>query len=435
MRLLRARLNCFQNYRRPKRTLTYDDNMADDHALYRLLSVDLILLQICLNLHFTSILRLAATSKPLQSLLYTNPSVFRCVDASVRRRATVYSRSIRPEDVTTTRRFEKVLTPTFQDHVFRRLRILNLDGQSGVIIHNLSKTFPGSSIPLRILSIRRIQYLRGDELFEVLSRFCEGDASNRLQGVYVFDARQPAHPVPGPREVTAGVTARLGAALGQPHGAALGQPHGADEAGLHNSLDPMESAWHQGPGWLTQETRLDFLQLFQLPLYYDSILCRSRRHTKSADGPPPLSCAYAQVVPSPCEICGSAPEGLIDQHSAPSHNLPLLAPLPRSPSIKLAQRPFLAENRARPFLARCQECLRARWCHDCGRFWCEDCYAAERSSTGDPVNVWPAWGVWTSSGSGPGQPGVTLKVYDGLCIEHCLVPEMYSGTGSGGMWA
>ena len=30
--------------------------------------------------------------------------------------------------------------------------------------------------------------------------------------------------------------------------------------------------------------------------------------------------------------------------------------------------------------------------------------------------------------------GSSVKVFNGLCVENCLVGEMLAGTGSGGMW-
>ena len=53
-------------------------------------------------------------------------------------------------------------------------------------------------------------------------------------------------------------------------------------------------------------------------------------------------------------------------------------------------------------------------------FWCERCLPFEENGE-DGVE-------YIASGH------EKLKVYLGLCVEKCLVEEMYNGAGSGGMW-
>ncbi len=59
---------------------------------------------------------------------------------------------------------------------------------------------------------------------------------------------------------------------------------------------------------------------------------------------------------------------------APPAHIPLMAPPPRhDTTVRAAQRPSSGLG-APGLVARCDGCLRDRWCNRCQDWWCEACY-------------------------------------------------------------
>ena len=68
-----------------------------------------------------------------------------------------------------------------------------------------------------------------------------------------------------------------------------------------------------------------------------------------------------------------------------------------------------------------QACLENRWCSGCNAWWCEACYTPPNPLT---QAEFPKPARWDGS----------IKIHLGLCVEKCLISELYSGAGEGGMW-
>ena len=139
----------------------------------------------------------------------------------------------------------------------------------------------------------------------------------------------------------------------------------------------------------------------------------------------------ALAAPAPARgLAALEPAARVKQ--APMERFPLLAPPPlHSSTIKAAKTPF--PGFGDKMLLRCTDCLRSRYCENCHKWWCEDCY--EISDHGGFFVPGPAqpWGAAESGNSGL-HPEKNVKVHMGLCVEDCLVAEMMSGAGSNGMW-
>ena len=223
-------------------------------------------------------------------------------------------------------------------------------------------------------------------------------------------------------------------------------------------LDDMSSHWPR----ILQKINLSSNS--QMPtIAFDAVLCRGPRHDpawvegllagggkwgqdaklddeKRRKRPIYLKPKLATVAlgPSGCVDCGTSPEGPASFPDSPVFHLPLLSPVPRfDGSVRNAQRP------PRPFppssqdikatnadaiqiqkprlILRCKSCLMGRWCERCNRWWCESCFAGDLRRLKSVRNATP-------------NQARAVKVVNGLCVERCLVPEMMSGAGSGGMW-
>ena len=174
---------------------------------------------------------------------------------------------------------------------------------------------------------------------------------------------------------------------------------------------------------------------------FDMILCPHDPATIVNNDPRPR---IATIRLSACESCGSCPEGCAFPGRTPEHRLPLLFPPPVHHSkVGAAQRLDNGGAPYPPFIARCEECLKDRWCAKCNVWWCEACYTtpkkrahiADTSPSGTVLETGPL-GHAVSGKETSLTPLVdhSIKVHNGLCTSKCLVDELLNGAGEGGMW-
>ena len=404
--------------------------MAGPTGLYDLLSVHLILLEVCSNLSPRSLLRLSSTSQSFHSLVHDSPGVFSHLDLSHRRTPKIealhdgtipwtaekLAGSV-AEDDRYTDPFRHLVACLRKKNVLSQVQTLVLDNQP-VAFDTLREVLWDPSIPLKILSVVGSTGIRMTDFYNLLYDVCHQipKEKRRLRGVYVFGTDHPSVTAPLDKlSPTCGVTSSLGATLGE---SSSGSGETLPSKGSQNQ-------WYLNSGTLLGPRKRSWPPFLLLDLHFDAVLCRGPKHTTEPDeDSPEEGPSTAMVAIRGCQICHKVPEGFVDPSTAPSRDLPLLAPALRSPSIKWAQQPPCDKPGENPphFLARCFTCLAGRWCGRCGRFWCEDCWnpATREATTADTPD-------------GPKRK-TSFKVYSGLCIEHCLVTEMYHGAGSGGMW-
>ena len=240
-----------------------------------------------------------------------------------------------------------------------------------------------------------------------------------------------------------------------------------------------DNEWYQSTGMIdfgnisiTWPNILQKLYSSNLPTtVFDAVLCRGPRHdpawvktqlAKGENGCPDANDEYKRkrkrlhyiepklatvaLGPSGCVDCGTSPEGPASFPDSPMSHLPLLSPVPRfDSSIRHAQRPptpfspppqgtdaanaNAIQNLNPRLILRCETCLNGRWCEKCNRWWCENCFAGNLGRikvAGDITQAQARTRTRTQA-----RP---IKVVSRLCVERCLVPEMMSGAGSGGMW-
>lgn len=126
---------------------------------------------------------------------------------------------------------------------------------------------------------------------------------------------------------------------------------------------------------------------------------------------------------------------------------PLLAPPPFSGRLIDAVRPpklrHGKDDKPAQLIVSCTWCLVNRHCDSCQRWWCTDCYNPKRSKklrdlealSNAGLNYLPSSHELETVAEGSNSKKDSVKVFNGFCVEFCLVGEMMAGAGSNGMWA
>lgn len=223
---------------------------------------------------------------------------------------------------------------------------------------------------------------------------------------------------------------------------------------LNAVLAPAEDRWYRASGRIIPKRPsadwADVIQACEGLIAFDAVLCRGPRHdpTKAytkesgvvgvAHPTSFLRPAIATVAlgPSGCETCHSCPEGAAVFGQSPQSHFPLLSPVPlHGSSLRAARIPHTTDGSAPPpLIARCEDCLKGRWCERCHKWWDEDCYAGSAVAQRTELQQTELTESLRTNGANHLISQQTIKVHMGLCVEACLVGEMEAGAGSNGMW-
>ena len=439
-------------------------------SLLQLLSTTLVLRHISPLLSVNSLLALSGISEAFRNLIYDSPDTFRYLDLSTVKGA---STSFDPIDSggnlwRSQRMDEAVTEDDFYSGplraVFSNLRRRNvLQDVSTLILDGLSVTADlvrelicDEPYIIRFLSIREVKNLNERKLMQVLkyaTRPGRPKGSPRLQGLYFFGPIDSEYPKPTLETksippASEGVTSSAGAQLGM-------QWNHRSQHALSKSLADLDNGWYNASGRMLfrlffkewAKEWVDTLRVCEGVITFDAVLCRGPRHDPSiaavaspsgdsqSGGTLYLHPQLATIAlgPTGCEVCRSSPEGAAIPGTSPSGHLPLLTPPPLYVSaVKAAQKPPNTYGSANPlFLARCEACLFDRWCERCKKWWCETCYPPTEATRTGTFTELQKREVLDSEGV---PRGGNIKVHLGLCVQGCLVEELYSGAGEGGMW-
>ena len=397
-------------------------------SLHALLSNSLILLSICPLLSLSSILALTGTSKAISALIWKTPQVFKRLDLStcrVRHRdyknysdAKFISRSGNVSHRFFWYDVSNCLDRLARKTTLQRISIMILDGLpvTEQVLRMITER-----LNVRLLSIRGITKAWPSSVRNLLKDLINSSHPDpKLKGLYYFGSTND----PPMRHATAG-SANTG--IMSTPGAQLGAraPMPSEESTSHSK--PVD--WYDGNGEVPL-SRLGepgerhswevVVNACAGIIAFDVISCRRCPMTVEDKRTVPR---LATISLKGCQICGSCPEGPAYVGESPESHLPLLAPLPLySSTVKVAQIPPSEALSAPPLIARCKKCLVDRWCQNCNAWWCESCYTPPDKISNDDRSL------QATSNNG------SVRVHLGLCVENCLVSEMYSGVGEGGMW-
>ncbi|KAM0703128.1 hypothetical protein Q7P35_009066 [Cladosporium inversicolor] len=413
-------------------------------SLLDLISIDLVLRQTAPYLSIPALLSLLATNKSFRTLINTNAEAWRHLDLSKVKSATIDTSPIDAGGISwRAERMDEALTE--DDFYSGPLRgILSKLNTKGVLrfVHTL--ILDGLPVP-------------ADLVREIIAEDRFND-SPKLRALYVF-GHKDSPPLPRSTAETANATAQVPRGVLASEGAQIGSEWNSRSSATLNESFPSDDQqrWYDRSGRAPTRTTsawADTIQACQNIIAFDALLCRGPRHditlTPGKDFLPPAIAGVA-LGPQGCETCGTCPEGPAVFGRSDETSLPLLAPPPiHSSTVRAAQRPDTNNGISPPLIARCEDCLRGRWCERCNRWWCENCYAEPASRTADapppstpllPASLLPQVHVQSVEWAGPAasgpvaSQGAPIKVYSKLCVEHCLVGEMMMSADGFWGWA
>ncbi|KAF3761593.1 hypothetical protein M406DRAFT_265221 [Cryphonectria parasitica EP155] len=360
-------------------------------AVLSILSNALVLSHVVDYLPIADTLNLAATSKTLQGLVCQTPHVVRRLDLGPIKSLHVESQERQHVDVREISErnvdlqvYEAVPKPEYVMRrnspcaplrdafnalrgrdLLRHVSTLVLDGLPVTVglVHDIVFN---SSIPMRILSLRRVKNLDEKKLCTMLRALISSSRpanTLQLQGLYILGGKKTKLL---PIDDTHAWYAR---------------------EGVTTLSRPIEGEW--------ASTMLACAGVIS----FDAVLCRGPAHPNSpAYGTINMAANPTVAVHSMsgCANCGSAPEGWTvwgDFAGAGADDetcrFPLLAPLPvHSSSIRAAKCPdgaqtassqegFGGDTQPKRFIARCARCAQNRCCQTCGRWWCENLFLSQ----------------------------------------------------------
>ena len=444
-------------------------------TLLHLLSNDLILRYTAPLLSVASRYALARTSKAFNGLIVNSNDTFRYLDLSPVTAARLDHKPIdvggiswryeRMDEALTEDEFysgplQGIMSMLARRHVLKTVSTMILDGLA-VPADIVGSIIMEDRFNVRILSIREAKHLNERKLMQVLKyavRPSRPEGMPKLKGVYIFG---PMDPSPKPVDPAAGrrrsptrypdsspdsVMSALGAQLGA-------EWNKRSQEALTSQLAHTDDKWWQPSGRMFKRTPTsdwaETLASCEGIIHFDAVLCRSPRHDPpthyssdhSQNGNKyasylPATVASIALGPSGCAKCGSCPElPACFGSSLPAH-LPLLTPPPcHAVSIRAAQMPSVAPSAGTPkLIIRCAQCLHGRWCERCQKWWCEDCYQPAPTLTQLQQQEAVQLTEWSPPTAEKQAGKHEVKVFNNLCVESCLVGELMSGGGEGGMW-
>lgn len=430
-------------------------------TLIDLLSNSIILRGTIPYLPIRELRRLTLTSKGLRELLYSNPDAWRHLNLTTVRRAIIDSspidvggmswRAERMDESLTEEDFyagplRGILGGLHSKRILKHVTTLILDGLS-VPADLVREIISEDRYRVRILSIRECKNLNLSKLQQVLryvARPTRAEGTPFLKALYVFGPKDGAvrtvdNVVLPTASPSLGVMGSQGAQIGA-------EWNQRSSEVLLSGLSDEQSKWYGCTGRAIKRPLSDWAETLTVCkdiISLDAVLCRGPRHditkVSSEDFLQP-SVATVALGPHGCEMCKTTPEMPAVFGDCPESHLPLLGPVPtHSSTLRAALRPDkLADGSFPRLILRCEDCLRGRWCEQCNRWWCEDCYPDPVSRTYLRTEMQQlelreelqrnGWATVTN------EPKVSTKVFSKLCVEHCLVGEMMAGAGSYGMW-
>lgn len=308
---------------------------------------------------------------------------------------------------------------------------------------------------VRLLSIRKCPNVGQTRLQQLLRHICRPnrpEGTPRLQGLYFFT--DPAHDHISASQIVDPSTGVAGADGATP---GLLLPS--------KTLEQIDNAykWYSPSGRVTfvgatvRSTWEETLLTCSGIIAFDAVHCKAMHHAAasvlheasreflatSKPGVPTI--ATLALGQDGCAGCGQAPEGTPVWGESDLMEFPLLAPPPFSGKLMDAVRPPRPKDRndSRPqkLIVSCTWCLVNRHCDSCERWWCSDCYNPKRSkklrdlealSQAD-FSYLPPSRELEKMATSENLAKDSVKVFNGLCVENCLILEMTAGAGSNGM--
>lgn len=417
--------------------------------------------------------RLSRTAKSYHNWVFNTPNVFRYLDLTKCKGA--YTPFVAPidsgghswraeridenltEDEFYSGPLRNVLNKLQRRNILQDVTVLVLDNLGSVTNDIIYDIVTDPKYNVRLLSIRKCLNVNQARLQQLLQHICRPsrpEGTPRLQGLYFFT--DPAHDslyTSRHYDPITGITNVDGAALGL-----LPTAKASDE--LDNA-----HKWYSPAGRVTsigatsrsswEETLLACSGIIS----FDVVLCKAMhqavtsglheasREFLASNKPGIPTIATVALGQEGCSGCGRPPNDSPTWGESNIEEFPLLAPPPFSGKLVDAVRPpkLRGSDTAVPqkLVVSCTWCLVNRHCDSCQRWWCSDCYNPKRSKklrdlealSNAGLDYFPSSSELQTAAEDDDSKKDSVKVFNGFCVEYCLVGEMMAGAGSNGMWA
>jgi len=439
-------------------------------SLADLLSNTLILRQTAPYLPVFSLCALAKTSRSLRHIIRESPEAFRYLDLSPIKSAVCaidepldsggisWRRERMDESLTEDDFYSGPLRNIFlrleRQQLLRNVQTLVLDGLS-VTAELVKELMTDERFNVRILSIREVKHINERKLQQYIRyavRPTRPAGTPRVKGLYLFGPRESARLLNPSKPRSASPDSR---GVMSSQGAQIGAEWNEKSTdALNVALTRTKDKWYRASGrMMKKRPSADWAEIVQACegiIVFDAVLCRGPRHDPSrafftegsANNLPypasyiPPTIANVALGSSGCETCHSSPEDPAHFGTSPPSQFPLLSPVPLHwSSIRAAQTPHTIDGSAPPpLIARCEDCLKGRWCERCNKWWDESCYAGSAVANRTQLQQTELAETTEPDGTTKIVSKQTIKVHMGLCVQDCLVGEWMAGAGGNGMW-
>ena len=447
-------------------------------TLLDLLSNTLIFDNVIPQLNLSSSFALSRTATSYRSFVQQNQRFFRYVDLSRCRGAYIPPSLTRVDSGGHTWRSQRMDEHLTEDDIYsgplrgvlsklsrnvplNAIHVLVLDGMAAVTSDIVSEILMDNKYDVWLLSVIGCMNLNPRKLQQLLGYICRPsrpEGTPRLKGLYYFGTEKRAS-----RKALMSIASATYTGVTSSEGAQLGSQPVSTLSSASTSSDPWyaPSGRVLSDGFAQRSPWEETLQVCKGIIAFDAVLCTHMHiemgpflHHASgqylAEHKPTVApLASMALGPSGCAGCGRAPGGAPVWGESDIMEFPLLYPLPSSGQVVDATRPPTLSKSDQTTTSRqrlivsCTWCLTNRHCESCHRWWCGYCYNTKKSTKLQQLETFvhltgleyqPTGYELTASGTPGREKSGNVKVFNGLCVENCLVGEMMAGAGSGGMW-
>ncbi|KAJ5895462.1 hypothetical protein N7495_007153 [Penicillium taxi] len=375
----------------PETIIEYVDSgsgtLRSQAPLEHLLTNGLILDRMAPYLQAPDLMALSATSREIHAIITKTPYVFRhldltrCRSASLRSQRLSYLPRIKSDslvdfddnaDEEYSAPIRHIFSSLEKQSILQDIRTLILDGLS-VPARIVKDIVEGTNV--KILSIRQCPDLSHHQLRQVIEHAVRPErpeGTPKLKGIYFFSSPKKNSHAPKPRIHDWWASQKSRNLRAAP-----------DSSNREAERGKQQNEWYRASGKVlsgisrpaTKEWAYT-LQKCEGIIAFDAVLCRGLRHDVNANTTgPPLEPALATVAlgPGGCDVCHSSPEGPEIWSPSAGTQFPLLNPVPlHLSSVLVAQDPEFIKGQQPCLNARCIECLEG-WCRKCNKWICSSC--------------------------------------------------------------
>lgn len=362
-----------------------------------ILSNNVVLHHLAPLLSISSLLSLGSTCKTARFYIHNTPYVFRHLDLTTCRGASLPEPGTRRDQSADDSQTEDEFYSAPLRGVFDRLhkqsilpsvRTLVLDGLP-VPTNLIADIILTDRFNVNILSIRECLHLNEQKLMQTLAyavRPSRPAGTPKVKGIYHFT---PMESKPDSRLSRKSSSRREWWKSRTNSQSSLSSLSSSVSASSASSINDDLHEWYRPSGQVLRQPAEDgwaqVIKKCEGIIAFDAVLCRGPRHngdlysSTNTSQPQPEegllvpAIATISLGPRGCDGCRTSPEGPAIWGESPEHYFPLLNPLPLHASNVLEAKRPVPKNETAVMIASCAECMKNRWCYCCKKWFCFTC--------------------------------------------------------------